>query len=238
MYVLPAHTFGKTQFLDVVLFSMSKNRLRNSVRSFAAPGLGKEYDISELCSLLRDAHFRSFNASNIQASFYRSGIWPLDSGTLLNTPRPRNGDADADFLSVEELYTAFQEKQRVLRNSILRDDSKMTRSGFIDISKSAVVLSPKSLELARRRRQLDIDKFRDEQLKEARRTTRQDRRDQTAAQRAWPYRAMRMNNCASSANTEIKEFMAGIRSIRERRAVARLRTQFKMCETTGIPSVN
>ena len=114
----------------------------------------------------------------------------------------------------------------------------MTASGYIDTSKGAVVTNPKALELARRRRQFDIDKFRQEQLKQSRRTMRQDRRDRAAAQRARQYRAMRMKRCASLANAGIQEFMAVVRSIRERRAVARMRTQFKKCEATGIPSVH
>ena len=109
VYVPPAHTSGKTQPLNVVLFLAFKNRLQTSVRSCAAPGIWKEYDILDLFSLLRDAYFRSFTTKNIQ---------PLDPGKLLNTPRPRNGEADTDVMSVEELYTAFKEKQVVLRNAI------------------------------------------------------------------------------------------------------------------------
>ena len=80
VYVLPAHTSGKTQPLDVVLFSVFKNRLQNSISSCAAPGRGKEYDIFDMCSLIGDAYVHSFTVKNIQASFYRSGIWPLDAG--------------------------------------------------------------------------------------------------------------------------------------------------------------
>lgn len=108
MYVLPAHTSGKTPPLDVVLFSVFENRLQDSVSSCAAPGLGKEYGIFDMCSLLCEAYVPSFTARSIQASFYRSGIWPLDSGKLLDSPRPCNGDADANVMSVEELYTAFR----------------------------------------------------------------------------------------------------------------------------------
>lgn len=141
-----------------------------------------------------DAYFRSCTARNIQASFYRSGIWPLDPGKLLHTPRPRNGQGDAGFLSAEELYTAFTDEGRVLRNAILGEDSKITRSGYIDTSKGAVVTSPKALDLACGRRQLDIDKFRKQQLKQAHRTTRQDRHERTSAQQARQYRAMRITS--------------------------------------------
>ena len=69
-YVSPALTSGKTQPLDVVLFSVFKDRLQDAVSSCAAPGSGQLYDVFDLCSMIRRAYEQSFNASNIQASFY------------------------------------------------------------------------------------------------------------------------------------------------------------------------
>ena len=47
---------GNTQPLDVVLLSVFKSRLQNSISSCAAPGRAKEYDMFDFCSLIQDAY--------------------------------------------------------------------------------------------------------------------------------------------------------------------------------------
>ena len=88
--------------------------------------------------------------SNIQASFYRSGIWPFDPKKLLSVPRPATAEPNAKIMSVEELCSAFQEKQEALRRAILGSDATITRSGFID--KVFVVTSSRALKLVRHKR--------------------------------------------------------------------------------------
>ena len=69
---------------------------------------------------------------NIKALFYRSGIWPFDAQKLLNGPRPATAEPNAYIMSVDELYSAFQEKQKALRNSALGSDATITRCVFLD----------------------------------------------------------------------------------------------------------
>ena len=88
VYLLPSHTSGKTQPLDVILFSDFKNRLQDAVSTCAAPGGGRHYDPFYLCALIRDAYYRAFTVDNVHASFCRSGIWPFDPTKLLSTLRP------------------------------------------------------------------------------------------------------------------------------------------------------
>ena len=166
----------------------------------------------------------SFTGQNIQASFYRLGIWPLDAGKLLNAPRPATASADARIMSVEELHAAFQEKQKVLRNAILGGDATITRSGFIDTLHWAVVTESKALELARQKRNLDLEKLSHFRAREVRRARKEDLRFRAAAQHAREYRHGRMKRCAALAGQSLEEFAIGVRSIAERRAVARMRT--------------
>ena len=210
VYVLPAHTSGKTKPLDVVLFSVFKKRLPKSIRSCAAPVRGKKYDIFDMCSLIRDAYVNSFTVKNIQASFYCSGIWPLDGGKRLNYPRPATTSADARIMSVEELQAAFQEKRKVLRDSIRGADATTTRSGFIDTSHGAVVTSSKALELAREKRDFDLEKLSLFRAREARRATKEDLQFCAAAQHARKYRHERMKRRAELAGKSLEEFALGV----------------------------
>ena len=224
VYFLPAHTSGKTQPLDVVLFSVFKNRLQNSISSCSAPGRGKEQDIFDMCSLIRDAYVYSFTVRNTQAPFYRSGILPLDASKLLNVPRPATASADASIMSVEELQAAFQKKQKIPRDAILCADAKITRIGVPDTSHGAVVSSSKALELVRHKRDLDLEKLSHFHGREMRRATKEDLRFRAAAQHAREYRHGRMKRCAVLAGKSLEEFAVGVRGIAERRGAARMRT--------------
>ena len=132
--MLPSRTSGKTQPLEVLLFSVFKNRLQDSVSSCVAPGRGKPSDIFGLYSLIRHAYDRSFTVHDIRASFRRPGIWPLDPMKLWNVPRPSTADSAATILSPEDLYAAFQKRQDDMREELLGTDAT---SRLIDTSRSS-----------------------------------------------------------------------------------------------------
>ena len=203
---------------------MFKERLQDAVNSFAAPGSGHVYDVFDLCSLIRHAYEKAFTGSNIQASFYRSGIWPFDPKKLLRVPRPASAEPYANIMSVEELCFAFEEKQKALRSSVLGSEATLTRSGFIDTSKGFVVTSSRALELARDKQNADLKKLQDVAAEEARKRARQDRRALSAAGEARHYRNERVRQCAALSRKGVEEFSRNMRSISERRAVARMRT--------------
>ena len=219
VYVLPAHSSGKTQPLGIVLFSVFRNRLQDAVNSCAAVGSGQVYDVFDLCSLIRHAYDKAFTVSIIQLSFHRSGIWPFDPKKPRSVPRPATAEPDANTVSVEELCSAFEEKQKAVRTAILGPDATITRSGFIDTSKRSVVTSSRDLELAR-----DLKKFQDAAAEEARKRARQDRRALSAAEEARHYRNERVRGCAALSGKGVEEFSRNMRSMSERRAVARMRT--------------
>ena len=151
VYVLPSHTSGETQPLDVVPFSVFKNRIQDAGSSCAAPGGGRQYDLFDLFDLIRDEYYRAFTVHNVRASFHRTGIWPFDPTSLLSTPRPSTSHEKAVILSPEEPLVAFKQKQEEMRDTILGSNATITRSGFIYTTKGAVVTSTKALELARRK---------------------------------------------------------------------------------------
>ena len=224
VYVLPSQTSGKTQPLDVVLFSVFKNRLQDAITSCAAPGGGRHYDLFDLCALIRDAYYRTFTVHNVQGSFRRSGIWPFDPTKLTSTPRPGTSGENAVIMTAEELFVAFKQKQEEMRDTILGSNATISRSGFIDTTKGAVVTSAKALELARRKRDCDRIKHLETVARDARKTTKLERQASIAAKAAREYYSARMRRCAALAGKGEEEFLCSVRILRERRAVVRMRT--------------
>ena len=197
VYALPALTSGKTQRFDVVLFSVFKNRPQDAVSSCAAQRSGQVYDVFDLCPLIRNAYEQSFTISTVQASFYRSGIWPFVPKKLSSVPRPATVEAGAEIMSIDELYSGFQKKQKSLRNAVLGSDATITRSGFIDTSKGSVVNSARALELALYEHIADLKKFHEAATKDARKQAWQDRRASSRAKDARHYRNDRVRRCAA-----------------------------------------
>ena len=106
VYALPAHTSGKTQPLDCVVFGAFKRKLNNV---FINIGMGSniELDVFHICSIIREAYDDTFTSGNIKAAFKRSGIWPLDMHRLLSVPRPRSPTDSTENIGCEQLKELF-----------------------------------------------------------------------------------------------------------------------------------
>ena len=118
---------------------------------------------------------------------------------------------------------ALKQKQEEMRDTILGCNATIARSGFIDTTKGAVVTSTKALELARRKHDVDRIKHRETVARYARKTTKLERRALIAPKGAWEYHRARTQRCAALAGKGEEEFLGSVRSLRERRAVARMR---------------
>ena len=127
-------------------------------------------------------------------------------------------------MSVDELHSAFQEKQKALSNAVLGSDANVTRSIFIDTSKRSVVPGARSLELPRQKRNADLKKLQEAAAKDVRKQARQDRRARSAAKDARNFRNERVWRCAALSGKEVEEFSRNMRSMTEPRAVARMQT--------------
>ena len=128
-------------------------------------------------------------------------------------------ELDADIMSVDELYSAFEKKKKALRNAVLGSDGTLTRSGFIDTSKGSVVTSARAFELARYKRNAGMKKLQEAAAKDARKQAQQDRRARSAAEDARHYRNERVRRCAALSQKRFEEFSRNMRSMTERRAV-------------------
>lgn len=76
-YTLPAHTSGKTQPCDVVLFGAYKVRLNESLHLADSTHAIDKYDEYSYCAMMSHAFEADFTRDNIKASCRRSGPWPL-----------------------------------------------------------------------------------------------------------------------------------------------------------------
>jgi len=155
VYSLPAHTSGKTQPCDMNLFRTYKRNIDKVIAEAASVYDIDTYDAYDFCRILREAYQRSFTAQIIQMSFRESGLWPLNPYVLLSVPRPRDNDDVGTLISVEKLETELARKRTIARELILGKHLEMTRSGFLDTSRGAVVTAKAAMDKARSKARLD-----------------------------------------------------------------------------------
>ena len=78
VYALPAHTSGKTQLLDVVLFSPFKRALDDCLTQTSTVGKLDVYNMFDFCCMLKFSFEKAFTDANIKAAFQKTGTWPID----------------------------------------------------------------------------------------------------------------------------------------------------------------
>ena len=225
VYALPAHTSGKTQPLDTVLFSVFKQSLNRIINNITLSEEQRELNMFDICALLSRAYEESFTPSNIRAGFRRAGVWPVDATRILNVSRPLNSCPNAEILTVEQLAAEFEKKRVAFRDHVLGSDAVMMDNGYVDTTKGCVMTSENVLKLVREKKRQDHLRFNAETRKRREREQSEERRRYAAVQFSQRVRDDRMRRLAFLAGKPVGDFVLGMRSFAERRAVARLRTQ-------------
>ena len=222
VYALPAHTSGKTQPLDVVQFAAFKAALNRCVRDTAQTAPDKAWDIFDVCALLREAKVSSFNSKNVMASFRRCGVWPCDSMRLLGVPRPTDDIQSQALCSVEQLVHLLEERRSDLRRRILGDTATILHNGAFDTTNGCVMTSRHVMDLVRKKHFATLRKME----AATRRAETQQMKDicsrALVAAFSKQVRLHRMRRCARLARFPEAQFVAGVRSMVERRAAAKL----------------
>eukprot|EP00171_Calliarthron_tuberculosum_P002526 IDg2526t1 len=231
VYALPAHTSGKTQPCDVVLFGVFKRRLNEAVQLAGSADNADQVDAFAFCAMMRFAFYKAFTRQNIQASFTRAGLWPLDATRLLSVPRPRSASNVAETIAVDALQMLYEQKREAVRTSILGDDAKVGQCGFLDTTNGLVLTSARSMELVRAKFKADTDRRRAKEVSDNLRAVKASRRD--AARRT---QNEKMRNAVWAARARMAgmpedEFRASVRPLAQRRAIARLRTSLRRTNT-------
>ena len=109
-YALPAHTSGKNQHLDVVLFSVFNNYLNDAMSNCSGFNDDIKLVIFDLCGIMKQVYERAFTRANITFRFKQTGLWPVDFYSLLGVNRPSDGTSNAKCLTVDHLKDAYGSK--------------------------------------------------------------------------------------------------------------------------------
>ena len=147
VYAPPAHTSGRTQPLDVVVFSVFKPELNKVMNSVSTREEGESWDVFKLCMLIRHAHETALSGKNIKAAFCRAGLWPLDSRKLLSVPRPAAPDSLEKILDKGQLADLFEKKRAVLREKFLGEEAVLQSKGYVDTTCGQVLTLANAMNL-------------------------------------------------------------------------------------------
>lgn len=223
VYALPAHTSGRTQPLDVVAFGMFKRELNVALNSALLTQQHEQLDTFEFCRIMTHVFHKSFTRKNIVASFQRSGLWPINTHRLLSAPLPRDAGALEDILSPSELIVMLEQKRTEVRKSIFGAHVSVLRHGYVDTTRGAVLTSDKALQIAQVKAIADKERRDNERLAAERRSIRdaalRDRRKKNRLQ----LERLVAERRAAAAGMTVDVYRAQLRSLKSRRAIARLR---------------
>lgn len=227
VYALPAHTSGKTQPLDVVLFGSFKKHLNEGILLAARRDRVDRFDTFEFCALLRSAFYAAFTRKNIIASFRRSGICPFDASRLLSVALPRSAKNVAEIVSVQDLEDLYEERRRAVRTSILGADAQIASCGYLDTSNGLVLTSARAMELAREKAGRDREKRELKSIAELRRDVAAAKRHRMQRAEAERMRDIAWSSRARLAGMSVQDFRDRVRPLAQRRAVAKLRSAMR-----------
>lgn len=227
-YALLAHTSSKTQLLDVVLFRSFKTAFNESLYKISHFSHIDLLDTFDFCTLLNNAYNSTFTRAKIFESFQSADLWPLCPSSLIGVPRPRS-DADiGTVISVSELRAFMEQKRGQARDSILGHDVAFTAAGFVDTKYGAVLKSAAAMAVARGKASLDDQRRIQEKLQAERKAlaaARREHRERMVISRAerakWVTRAR-------LCNKTVDELRASVCSLKEGRAVTKLRSNLRL----------
>lgn len=218
VYALPAHTSGKTQPCDVVVFGVFKQEINRLISVVASGGPATTIDVYQLCSILKKAFYCAFTRENVTASFERARMWPIDEKKLLAVPRLRDSQPQTTLLTVTEMEDIMVQKLEKAKHAIVGSDTVVNRCGFVDTTKGLVLTSDAALTAARK-------KSADYHQKKKKALEKEKERDSIIKDQI--KRAERARWCvrAKLARKTVDQFKVSVRPLKIRRAIARSRTE-------------
>lgn len=146
-YAIPAYASGKTQPCDVVVFSKFKEEVNEALNNLLDVDTLLSFNMYDFSKVLRLAYRKSFVPANIVASFRRLGLWqsiPCDFYRPLCQHRRMNW-----VLYYRRNMAAYEMKRTKMKRTILGDDMKVLKNGFVDTSNGFVLTSSSALREAR-----------------------------------------------------------------------------------------
>jgi hypothetical protein len=224
VYALPSHTSGKTQPLDVSIFSPFKAKLNDCIHSIAMTNSVMSYDVFDFCKLVTEAYKIVFTEANIKSAFRQTGLWPINPAIVLDKPMPKSSSESSKILSVTEMCEMLEEKRENIRNGLEIQPAILSK-GFVASSAGINLTAPDAMELARISHQSQVLKRMSKNaVAVARADKRKAKEDAAVHARFERERSMQLRR-AATYGIPIEEWLSRpFRSIAKRRADAKLRT--------------
>eukprot|EP00171_Calliarthron_tuberculosum_P001354 IDg1354t1 len=200
IYALPAHTSGKTQPCDAVLFSTYKAQLNESLTLAASTDGIDILDEYSYCGMMRRAYEKSFTRENIQSSFAKTGFGHLTHRASSLFP----------VLAVLTMSATSSMSMSYKRSS-------KRKSGLCAHRLSATMPASTAVSTS------DTAKRKEKELKAIRKSLVDARREQTEREDIQKRESARWRERARLSNMSVKDLKLSVRPIKERRAIAKLR---------------
>ena len=221
---LPAHTSGKLQPCDLVVFGELKRVLQESV-SGTMDLLGiKFFDMYDFCALLRHAYETSFTTRNVSAGFRRSRIWLLDTRKIITGPLLKDTDEIGTLVSPEQLLQLYEEKRECARKEIIGEDVITISNSFVNSTRGAVMTGKAAMAVVRDEAAFDAEKRRIKEIQSAKRELRLAVKYAKEQEEITRLESARWIIRAKLARQPTQKFRDSVRILRVGRAVAAIKT--------------
>ena len=221
---LPAHTSGKLQPCDLVVFGELKRVCQESV-SDTMDFLGiKCFDMYDFCALLRHAYETSFTTRNVSAGFRRSRIWPLDIRKIITGSTLKDTNEAGTLVSPEQLLQFYEEKRECARKEIIGEDVIKISNGFVNSTRGAVMTDKAAMAAVRGKVAFDAEKRRIKEIQSAKRELRLAVKYAKEQEEITRLKNARWIMRAKLARQPTQKFRDSVRTLLVRRAVPAIKT--------------
>ena len=99
-------------------------------------------------NIIRQAYGKPFTREQFTSAFSKSGIWPLNAGTLIGVPRPQCSITNKSWVKVSEMDEML-EKKRLGSKGNLGVQPRVLQCGYVDTSAGLDLTTDAAMELAR-----------------------------------------------------------------------------------------
>ncbi len=233
VYCLPAYTSVKLQPLDLVVFASFKNSLSENIYSTVKPNEEDTITTYEYCDFMRRAYHSSFTRQNVVSSFRRAGLWSLVPKRLATAPLRRNVNDGGTLIAADALMSLYEHKRNEIRKGILGSEVKILSCDNIDTTRGAVLTSKEAMNVARQKQEEVQQKRRIAVLAAARRELSAINRTKKYFSEIYRLREASITTRAQLAKMDREDFIRKCRSLKERRAVARIRSELRRLKFAG-----
>ena len=165
-YCLPSHTNGKTQPLELTVFSSFKDRILSAMLEIFDCDADRTKHFFDFPNILKGAFNGSFTHAPISAGFRNAGIWPVDPTKLLDCPKPDGLGREHKLMSVPEVFTLLEQKI-ITRRREIGIQAVVLHSGGLSTSMGLTLTSDEAMTLIQQEEKAKLASWTASQAKKA-----------------------------------------------------------------------